>query len=305
MIVMKRFAIYTFILLFLSACIKNDLPLPIITPRITAMDVEGATKVEINSDKQIVYVTLDETVDIKSVNIRDISFEDERTTSSLDTSVPHDMSKDILLTLSIYQDYNWKIVANQPIERYFTVVGQVGETNIDAVNHRVITYVGASVDKRNITVSSIKLGPRDITTYSPDIAQMKNFINGLDVLVTSFGRTEKWRIFVENTTTVVEMKSINAWTAVAWVSASGVADRQNGFKYRKQGDSEWIDVANITADGGMFSACIEGLNPLTTYECYAYSGNDTTEIETFTTEEARQMPNSGFESISNDESDKY
>ena len=305
MIVMKRFAIYTFILLSLSACIKNDLPLPVITPRITAMDVEGATKVEINSDKQIVYVTLDETVDIKSVNIRDISFEDERTTSSLDTSVPHDMSKDISLTLSIYQDYNWKIVANQPIERYFTVVGQVGETNIDAVNHRVITYVGASVNKRNITVSSIKLGPRDITTYSPDIAQMKNFINGLDVLVTSFGRTEKWRIFVENTTTVVEMKSINAWTAVAWVSASGVADRQNGFKYRKQGDSEWIDVANITADGGMFSACIEGLNPLTTYECYAYSGNDTTEIETFTTEEARQMPNSGFEAISNDESDKY
>jgi hypothetical protein len=103
------------------------------------------------------------------------------------------------------------------------------------------------------------------------------------------------------------MSSVNAWTKVAWLSALGVAELDNGFKYRKQGDSEWRDVdkAAITFDGGAFSAGVEGLEPLTTYECYAYSGSNQTEIYTFTTEEARQMPNSGFETFSNAESDKY
>lgn len=304
---MKRFATYIFLLLTLSACIENDIPLPVIEPRITAMDVEGATNVEINSETRTVYVTLDETTDIRRVNIRNLSFEDERTITTFDTSVTHDLSNDISLTLSIYQDYVWKIKTNQPIERYFTVEGQVGSTNIDAVNHRVIISVGSNVDTRNVTVLSMKLGPRDISIYSPDITKMKNFTNGLDVQVAYHECVEKWRIFVENTATVVEMKSVHPWTGVAWVSAEGVAGQKNGFKYRKQGDGEWIDVPEnvVTINGGAFSACIEGLMPLTTYECYAYSGSHSTDVSVFTTEEARQMPNSGFEAISNDESDKY
>ncbi len=304
---MKRFIVYIFLLVFMAACIKNDIPLPVITPRITALDVEGATKVEINSDEQIIYITLAEKTDIKSVKFNSISFENERTTTSFDTSAVYDLTNEVEFIVSIYQDYEWKIVAEQPIERYFTVKGQVGSTEIDAINRRVIAYVGANVDIRNVTVSTLKLGPDDITAYSPDISQMKNFTNGLDVNVTYHGRTERWRVFVENTTTVVEFKSLNAWTAVAWVSAEGVAGENNGFKYRKQGDAEWLDVAQdaIQTNGGTFSACIEGLLPMTAYECFAYSGSNNTDVRSFTTEEARQMPNSGFESISNDESDKY
>lgn len=86
-----------------------------------------------------------------------------------------------------------------------------------------------------------------------------------------------------------------------------MADRTNGFRYRASGAAEWIDVSGValTVDGGTFSACVEGLQPLTSYECCAYSGDDVTEITTFQTEAAMQMPNSGFETFSNAESSKY
>ncbi|MBR2006689.1 MAG: PCMD domain-containing protein [Alistipes sp.] len=304
---MKRLIVYIFLLTTFLGCIKNDLPYPVIVPRITGMDVEGANNVNISSEQQSVIITLDETTDIKNVKIKSISFADERTVSDFDTTISHDLSNAITITLSIYQDYKWKIITEQPIERYFTVEGQVGSSEIDVLNRRVITQVNSSVDIHNVTVSSIKLGPKEITTYSPSIAEMKDFANGLDIEVSYHGITEEWSLFVENTTTVVEMKSVNAWTKVAWLSALGVAEFDNGFKYRKEGDSEWIDVpkAAIAFDGGSFSAGVDGLEPLTTYECYAYSGSNQTEVYKFTTEEARQMPNSGFEVFSNAESDKY
>lgn len=304
---MRRFFVYIILLVSLAGCIKNDIPLPVIVPRVTAFEVDGASKVEINSEQQTIYVTLAEATDIKNVKVKNISFEDARTTTSFDTSAVYDLSKDVTFVVSIYQDYGWRIVTEQPIERYFTVEGQVGSTEIDAIHRRVVAYVGSKVDIRNITVSSLKLGPSDITTYSPDITKLKNFVNGLDLDVTYHGRTEQWRMFVETTTTVVEFKSVNAWTGVAWVSAEGVAGEKRGFKYRKKGSGEWLDVAEgaVETNGGAFSACIEGLSPLTEYECYAYSGENNTEVRAFTTEEARQMPNSGFETFSNAESDKY
>ena len=88
------------------------------------MDVEGATNVSINSEKQSVTITLDETTDIRNVKIKSVSFADERTISDFDTTATHDLSNDVTITLSIYQDYKWKIITQQPIERYFTVEGQ-------------------------------------------------------------------------------------------------------------------------------------------------------------------------------------
>ena len=242
---MKRLILYTVLFVISFGCIKNDLPLPVVTPRIVSMEVEGATSVEINSEQRIVYVTLDEVTDITKVNIHSISFEDDRTTTSFDTTVAHNLSQPVTLTLSIYQDYEWRIVTTQPIKRYFTVADQVGSTEMDGINRRVLVYVKSNVDKRNVSVTSIKLGPKDITTYSPSVDKMKNFVNGLDVVVTSHGRSETWKLFVENTTTVVEMKSVNAWTGIAWVSAMGVAGLDNGFKYRWLASPDYLRMLCI------------------------------------------------------------
>ena len=304
---MKRFIIFSLIATLLSGCIDNDMPLPVIKPRIISMQVEGASEVNINSEKQTVEIILNEQADIQNVEITNVVFADEQTRASWEITGVHDLSKKLAITLSIHQDYLWTINTKQPIERYFTVAGQVGASEIDDVNHRAIAYVTDKQDLTDITITSLKLGPADIATYSPAIEDIKNFKHGAEVTVSAHGRSQKWTLYVEQTSTVVELKSVDAWTAVAWLRASGIADMANGFKYRKMGDQVWIDLSGdkLTVDGGAFSCCIEDLEPSTEYECYAYCGEDKTDIYTFTTEEARQMPNSSFDTVSNAEESNF
>ena len=135
----KILMIYTLIVATFTSCIKNDIPLPVIVPKVTSLEVDGASSVVINSDKRTINITLEEQTDIKRTNIRSISFDNELTEMSWDITGEHDLSKPLAVTLSIYQDYEWIITAEQPIERYFTVEGQVGASEIDAVNRRVVT----------------------------------------------------------------------------------------------------------------------------------------------------------------------
>jgi hypothetical protein len=191
---MKRFTILSLVAMIFTGCIKNDIPLPVIYPRIVAMEVEGATEVYINSDKQEVILTLEEQVDMRNINIKSVTFADQQTKSSWDLVGTHDLTNKLSVTLSIYQDYIWTISAEQNIERYCTVAGQVGATEIDAKNRRVVMYVMDTQDKADITVTSLKLGPKDITTYSPAMEQMKDFTDGQRVEVTAHGKTEVWML---------------------------------------------------------------------------------------------------------------
>ena len=304
---MKRILLSILFAATFVGCIENDIPLPFIEPRIMSMEVEGATEVYINSEKRSVEITLAEQTDPSKVAIKAVEFDNDQTKTSWEIVGTHDLTQKLAVTLSIYQDYVWTISAKQPIERYFSVEGQIGASEIDDKNLRAVAYVTDKQEIINITVSSLKLGPADITTYSPSIDKLKDFTHGQEVTVTAHGKSQKWMLYVEQTATLVTMKSIDAWTGVAWLKATGVAELDNGFQYRKKGESEWIKVekSKITSDGGAFSTCIEDLEPLTEYECYAFSGENKTDVETFTTEEARQMPNSGFEVFSKAESSKY
>ena len=89
---MKRFLLFTLLAALVSGCIDNDLPLPVIKPRIVSMQVEGASEVYINSEKQIVEITLEEQTDIRNVNIKEVVFSDEQTRSSWDLTGEHDLS---------------------------------------------------------------------------------------------------------------------------------------------------------------------------------------------------------------------
>jgi hypothetical protein len=251
-----------------------------------------------------VTLTLEENCDIRNVLISNVKFNDESVVPSIDLNGRHDLSKDLKVTLHAKRDFIWTIRTEQTIERYFTVSSQVGTTNIDAVNHRVITQVSSSVDRTGLDITSIKLGPEG-TTYSPAPESIHDFSNGQEIDVTCFGRTETWSLFVEETEMVVELVSVDAWTRVAWLKGSGIAGKENGFRYRKSGDEEWLEVPDVQTDGGAFSAVLEGLEPLSDYECLAYCGSELTPVESFTTEGEMQLPNSGFETFTNAESDKF
>lgn len=289
----------------IAGCISNDLPYPLIVAKIADMDVEGASSVTIDSEQRTVSIVLEETVDIRRVNVRSISFNDEKVEPSWDLTGVHDFSQPVKLTLHTYEDYIWEIKVSQPVSRYFTIAGQVGASWIDDANFRVFAYVSSDADLSNLSITSIKLGPDGICSYSPQPSSLHDFSHEREITLSYHDLTEKWTIYVEQTDMSVRFDSVDPWTGIVWLKASGFADKENGFRYRKAGDNDWVTVSQVQTDGGAFSASVDGLEPLTDYECQAYSGEDFSEIKAFRTEAAMQLPNGGFETFSNAESSKY
>lgn len=70
------------------------------------------------------------------------------------------------------------------------------------------------------------------------------------------------------------------------------------FMFRKKGEAEFTPVTNVEKDEatGNFTALVTPLEPQTTYEYYAVSGDKSSEpIIQFTTQGIATLPNSGFE----------
>lgn len=282
---------------FLAGCIHNDLPYPVVVPNITSMTVQDAVKVDIDYEAHQVTVYVSETTDLRKVVIQSVAFDIDFTKPSINLLGVHDLTIPLKFQLSTYQEYDWTIRAVRPVERYFTVAGQIGSSAIDEYNCRVIANVSEGTNIANLTVTSLKLGPKDITTYSPAPEQMKDFTEGLEVEVTAFGLTEVWTIYVEETDISVEIGKINPWTTSAYVTAMAVAGKETVFHFREKGDADWIDVpsSDVTSDGGTFTAHIKGLQPSTDYEVMVSSGDDKTPVVEFTTAQDTRIPNGSFE----------
>ena len=305
---MKRICSYITLLaaaLTIASCVANDLPDPVIKGAFASLDVAGAREVIIDEQNAIVTISLPEEVDPAAVTIRSATYVHPETRCEPQIEGVWDLSAPQKVTLKTYQDYPWTIRATQDIERYFTVQGQVGSTVIDAPNRRVIAYVSAKESIRNITVTSLKLGPVDVTTISPSLSALKDFSQGVLVEVSYRGRTEVWSLYVEQTEFAVDLSLVDPWTTKARVVAQGSADAANSFRYRKEGEQEWMEADEVTQDGGLFYAFIGPLEPVTRYECVARSGSDESAPVVFETESAAQLPNAGFEAYSNAESANF
>ncbi len=302
---MRRFLSVLSGLVCLVSCIRNDIPYPRVQAGIAEMLVEGAKSVKIDSDAKEVVVVLEETADIRKVNITSVAFNDDRVRASEELTGVRDLSMPLTVTLTVYSEQVWTIRAEQPVERYFTIAGQMGASVIDEANHRVLVKYPGGKGLKSLTVTSMKLGPADISTYFPEASALHDFSEPCTVLVSYRDVQEEWLISVEEVELAVSMGRVDAWTRVAWLHASGASDGDCGFKLRRKGDADWIDAGEIERGNGSFSAAADGLEPLTVYEVYAFSGADKTESVEFETEAESQLPNAGFETFSNAESGKY
>ena len=293
----KTFLFLIASMLFMAGCIHNDLPYPVVVPNVTSMTVQDAVKVDIDSEAREVVVYVSETTDLRTVVVQSVEFDLDITKSSVPLLGVHDLTTPLKFTLTTYQDYEWTLKAVRPVERYFTVAGQIGSSVIDEYNKRVIVQVSQGSVLSNLTVTSFKLGPKEVSTYSKTPEQMKNFSQGLQVDVTAFGATETWTIYAEISTISVELSKINPWTTSAYITAMAIADRETIFKYRAKGDSDWlqVDPADVTSDGGTFVANIKGLLPQTTDEVAVRHGDQETPAQEFTTAPATKLPNASFE----------
>ena len=298
---MKRTLIYLCLSIFLLAgCIHNDLPYPIVVPHITSMEVQDAVEVDINYETQTVTVYVSETTDLKTVVIQSVEFDMELAKPSVELTGVHDLRTPLKFTISTYQEYDWTIRAERPVERYLNIDGQIGSAYIDSDNCRVIVMVPEGTDLTDLTVLSMKLGPRDVSQYSLELSQMKDFSEGLELDVTAFGQTETWSVFVEYTDIKVMVSNLNPWAKSAYVTAMGIAGKEVRFLYREVASEEWTDVNpdDIAIDGGTFVAHIRGLNPSTDYEVIVWCGEDRSLTESFTTASATEIPNGSFEHVS-------
>ncbi|MCH5213942.1 MAG: PCMD domain-containing protein [Muribaculaceae bacterium] len=302
---MKNFLFSALVLaLGLSSCIKNDLPYPRIEQYITAIAAEGEIKEAVIDDANFTAtVYLDETVDIQSVVFTEFRISEGATADPDLAQGAYDLSSPIVVTLSLYQDYDWIVSAQQDIERYFTIAGQIGESAIDVVGRRIIVKVPETADLSNLTLTSIKLGPEGLTTLSPDLVPGPiDLSRPLSVAVTAWGRTQDWTIYAEKTELTVQTTSLDAWSEVIWAYGNCLDTMKGGFRYRQEGSDVWTDVpdSEITQTGGAFSARIAHLTPLTTYYVQALGTNSDGSVDegnemSATTQPTEVLPDGSFD----------
>lgn len=283
-----------------TGCIENDLPYPRVPVNFTEFEVEGQLEPSvINTEDLTVSIKLAESVDPMNVQLKHYAIdpEDGKVAEGALPSVL-DLTRPKYVTLSLYQEYVWTIVATQNIERYFSVESQMGESVIDVPGRRVIARVPMSSDLRALTVNSIKLGS-SASTMTPDLSgQTVDFTQPVEVTLNDYDRNVTWTIYVEQIDAAVMLTQVDAWSRVAWFYGSAQDGKDNGFEYRKQGAEQWtrVPAEYVTTASGTFTACLPHLEPLTDYEVRAFSDTDVTEAQAFTTAGEPQLPNSNFNS---------
>lgn len=298
---MRRFFTYLFALAWiplLAGCIENDIPYPVVELEITALEGEGFTlgPSDIDRTSRTVTLRLDETVDLRRVTITKATVSDEQAQCSIPLEGTFDLRTPLYVTLSLYQDYEWTIVAQQTIARSFTVEGQVGATEWDLENRIARVYVPeGETDLQNVQVTSLKLGPEGITTMTPTAEELTSFesVRFVDIVYHGDIR-ERWYLYVIPTELTVALTAADAWSRVIWLYGSGKSGAQMGFRYRAEGSEEWLEVPDVETDGGTFTARLV-VEPETAYEVKAYCNEDESDSVRVVTEAEAELPNMGLE----------
>ena len=297
---MERFRRLLLMLPVLAAvsCIRNDIPYPVVVLEILGVAGEGFTceASDIDTKNNIVTLHLAETTDISRVRIDYIALT-EGATASIPLSGEFDLRADLPVVLSLYQDYEWTLRAEQTITRVFTVEGQIGAAEFDTDLRTARVNVPEGTDLNDIRVTELKLGPEGITTMTPAPEELTSFETYRTVDIRYHDFEERWILYVVPTDIKVELTGADAWTRLVWLYAQGRPGTALGFRYRVQGAGEWSEVPaeKVETEGGTFRACLSGLEPLTTYEVVAYSDEELSAVETVTTGAEVPLVNGGFE----------
>ena len=292
-----RYMAVAIVALVVAGCIRNDVPYPIVKLNILSFEATGMkAPATINPTACTVDFELEEIIDPRNVSITEVTFTEG---AQSDVAFPgkFDLRKTLYVNLSMYQTFEWSIRANQSIERYFRVEGQIGESEIDPVGCVATAYVPMDYDMNDVKITAAKFGPKDITSYNPDPMSFTSFDDTVHhVMVTYHNDIEEmWTLKIVQKDIDVEFTAIDAWAKRIWLYANGRSGEKQGFRYRAMGTEEWIEVENVKVEGGSFSACIEGLEPLTDYEVVAYVDESVTANTKVTTEATFVLPNAGFE----------
>ncbi len=324
--------------LLFSCAIENDIPYPILEASISSIEVEGQRAGTDSQDKNAIIdkaqrtVTLyvNDSVDITRLKITKLML-DPRTASigidsaacvnyekfpttdfvSLDSlplsaNTRVNFSKPVGLTLSTYQDYQWKVTVNQIIQRDIEVEGLVTPV-IDESTCNVVLYVGPNQDLANLNVTKINLGgefgrvmpdPSTITDYSSPVQ--------FDVQYAWEKGSNKWTkwtvVVVRNKEDQGALSNIFPMTTKAILNGSIQSGKTPVVEYKKQSDTNWntVPTANVTVSGTSFTATLTGLTASTTYVYRVNVDGTTGNEQSFTTAAAVPLENGSFDNWSSE-----
>lgn len=138
---------------------------PQIALSITAMQVEGQVgNAIISEEKRMVTLGLDESVDMRKVLVRSLSVT-EGAKSSLSVNDVLDLTSPCNVTLSLYQEYQWSIIANREISRSYKILNQIGVSELNEKTYIATAYVSRDTKWKDLQIVNLKLGP-DGATYN-------------------------------------------------------------------------------------------------------------------------------------------
>ena len=320
-----------------ASCIENDIPYPAVELSVTDVSGEGFTVSNINETTRTVTLMLEEQTDMGRVHIDRITLgarslvaigiDDETLTGRITASQPlsgeFDLRTPLPITLSLYQDYEWTIRAEQTIERAFTVAGQIGATEIDAGNRTATAYVPKGTDLSRIEVTKLKLGPAGITDYSPTAEELSaTGFETVRFVDASYRDTkERWMLYVLPTEVKIAVRETDLWFNTATVTALVTEEElpRAEIRYRQKGSETWLPAQRESTDGGILScgiapewvdavndagAPVKRLNPATgmhagrTYELQLLIDGEPTETSEYTAPEGDLIPDGDMENPS-------
>lgn len=284
-----------------SGCIKNDIPYPRLQGNITAFEVEGQLSAAvIDSAALTVTVDMADTVDLAQVRLLKFALSDKAVAEpAADSGDVLDMTASLEYSLTTWpgQQYLWTVTATQTIERYVRAENQVGEAVISASTFSVKLPISEDVPLDEIVITEVQLGPSN-SVITPDPREVHDFTQPQKFTVTYRDITEEWTIAVMPTEVTVTTSEADAWAHFAYLYGMVPSGAETpAFRYIEAGGSEWLDVPaeDVAVDGMNVSALLRGLSPGTDYVYKIVSGELEGSEVAFTTEEAAQMPNMGFD----------
>ena len=303
---MKRSVIYRLIFSLLltgavAGCIKNDIPYPRRLGKITAFEVSGQIgEAVIDSTARTVAVEVADTVDLAQVRLVRFEMPDNTVSdpspddvSVLDLSEP----MEFMLTTWPDQHYTWTVSATQTMERYIRVENQVRETQFNSYERQAVVYVSTDQPKDSIVITEMKLGPTG-SVITPDFTTVHDFTSPQEFTTTYKEESEVWTVWVMQVEATVTTQDADAWAQFAYLYGTvPEGSASPGFRWRRAGSDQWqeVDQSSVTVSGTSVSALLTGLDAGTEYVYKIYSDVQEGAEVTFTTEQAAQMPNMGFD----------
>ena len=257
-----------------ASCIDNTVPYPRLDCSLQSISTEGLKEYEVTAvgDTTLVVLTIDESVDLRSVGFNAATFANQdkatvkyadKTASDVTLGDKWNLRSGVVVAVEIYGYRTiYKFVGEQTISLDFSVEGQMGEAYFEQsvegnIENRIaMVNVPAGTDFSRINVLRLKLGPEGETTLEPNISGITDFTSSTGddyikiVRVSYRDVAQTWRVIIQEGSTGIS--SIEPWAKSADVAAMGNPGENHAIEYRVKDAPEWLQ-APIDKDNGVTS----------------------------------------------------